>query len=152
MSAGGSLSPGCRRLAPVVAVQSHRYVEHVGEIELAVEAASEEGLLAEAASAFRELVDGSLPHGAPLRREIELPVETPALLLVDWLDELVFLAEVEGFVPDRVAELRLDGDRLRATVDGVRGRPRHLVKAVTLHDLAVTCDQRVWHARVVLGV
>ena len=152
MSSGGGLSPGCRRLARAGAVQSHRFVEHVGEIELAVEAASQEGLLAEAATAFRELVDGSLADGAPLCREIELPVETPALLLVDWLGELVFLAEVEGFVPGRVVELQLGGDRLRATVDGVGGRPRHLVKAVTLHDLAVTCDQGVWHARVVLDV
>ena len=133
-------------------MHSHRFVEHVGEIELAVEAASEEALLAEAAAAFRELVDGSLAHGAPLRREIELPVETPELLLVDWLAELVFLAEVEGFVPGRVTELRLGGDRLHATVDGVRGRPRHLVKAVTLHDLAVTCDRGVWRGRVVLDV
>lgn len=133
-------------------MHSHRFVEHVGEIELAVEAASEEGLLAEAATAFRELVDGSLPHGAPLRCEIDLPAETPSLLLVDWLGELVFLAEVEGFVPERVAELELSRGRLRATVEGARGRPRHLVKAVTLHDLAVSCEKGVWHGRVVLDV
>jgi hypothetical protein len=57
-----------------------------------------------------------------------LPEVEPSLLLVDWLNELVFLAEVEGFVPESVERLEL-GDGLQATLAAVRGRPRHLVKA-----------------------
>jgi SHS2 domain-containing protein len=130
----------------------HELVEHVGEVELALEAASEEGLFSEAADAFRELVDGGPAQGEALRREIELAGPELARLLVDWLDELVFLAEVQAFVPQRVAALELDGTGLRATVEGVRGRPRHLVKAATLHRLDVTQEGKVWRARVVLDV
>jgi SHS2 domain-containing protein len=129
----------------------HRLVEHVGEIELALEATSEAGLFAEAAAAFGELVDGSRPRGEPFRRHVSLAGAERPLLLVDWLNELVFLAEVEGFVPERVERLDLESG-LSATVVGVRGRPRHLVKAATLDDLEVSHDRKGWHARVVLDV
>lgn len=130
----------------------HRFVEHVAEVELALEATSEAGLFSEAAAAFRELVDGRAAQGPTLRHHVELPPEEPALLLKDWLDELVFLAEVEAFVPQEVDEIDLHGGGLRATVDGVRGRPRHVVKGATLHGLEVTHEGELWRARVVLDV
>ena len=130
---------------------AHRFAEHVSEVELELEGSSQADLYVEALAAFRELVDGATAHGAAFRREIVLPEAECSLLLVDWLNELVFLAEVEGFVPQRVERLEL-GDGLRATLAGVRGRPRHLVKAATLHDLELSNRGEVWHARVVLDV
>jgi protein archease len=132
-------------------VTAHRFVEHVGEIELEFEGSSEADLYAEALAAFRELVDSATTHGAAFQREVVLPDVEPSLLLVDWLNELVFLAEVEGFVPERVERLEF-GEGLRATLIGAHGRPRHLVKAATLHDLELTSRGEVWHARVVLDV
>jgi SHS2 domain-containing protein len=133
-------------------MHGYRFVEHVGEIELALEAGSEAGLYREAAHAFRKLVDGVPPAGAACDRLVELRSGEPARLLADWLNELVFLAEVEAFVPLRVRELDLDAGGLRARLDGVRGRPRHLVKAATLHDLELEHEGEVWRARVVLDV
>ena len=130
----------------------HRLAEHVGEVELALEAASEATLFSEATAAFRELVDGGRPQGEPLRHEVSLGPAEPALLLVDWLNELVFLAEVEAFVPERVTEIELDESGLRATLHGARGRPRHLVKGATLHRLDFGRSGEVWRARVVLDV
>jgi SHS2 domain-containing protein len=128
----------------------HRLVEHVGEVELALDAPTEAALFAEATAAFRELVDGSQSRGAPLRHRVVLAGTEPALL-ADWLNELVFLAEVEAFVPERIEGLELAGG-LEATIVGARGRPRHLVKAATLHDLEVSRTDEGWSARVVLDV
>ena len=130
----------------------YRMVEHVGEVELELEGASEADVFDAAASAFRELVDGSAAAREPFRREIALGPDDAEILLADWLDELVFLAEVEGFVPLQVVELGLRGGRLRSVVEGIRGHPRHLVKGVTLHELALTQDEEGWHGRVVLDV
>jgi SHS2 domain-containing protein len=130
---------------------SHRYVEHVGEVQLELEGPSETDLYVEALAAFRALVDGSTADGPAVRHEIALPDAEPPLLLVDWLNELVFLAEVEGFVPERVEHLEL-GEGLRATLAGARGRPRHLVKAATVHGLELSHEGEVWRARVVLDV
>jgi SHS2 domain-containing protein len=131
---------------------AHRFVEHTGELELSVEAPTEAGVFEEALAAFRTLVGGDGGSGTPARHELDLAAADRALLLVAWLDELVFLAEVEDFLPDRVVDLVLEDDRLRAAVEGRRGRPPHLVKAVTLNDLEWRQEGGSWHARVVLDV
>ena len=75
-----------------------------------------------------------------------------AALLAAWLEELVFLAETEEFVPERVAEMELAPGTLRARVEGRHATPRHLVKSVTYHRLEVRRDATGWVARVVLDV
>jgi SHS2 domain-containing protein len=128
-----------------------RWVDHTAELELEIEASSEEAVFAEALAAFAELVgDGS---GQPVSREVKVEADDHALLLVEWLSELVYLAEAEQLVPERVTSLELEGGSLRAIVEGRRGEPRNLVKAVTLHRLELQPDDRVgWRARVVLDV
>jgi SHS2 domain-containing protein len=128
-----------------------RWVDHTSELELEIEAPSEAAVFAEALTAFAELAgDGS---GPVVLREIEADASDRALLLVDWLNELVYLAETEQFVPERLVSLEVADGKLRAEVEGRRGEPRHLVKAVTLYRLELRRDAKVgWRARVVLDV
>jgi protein archease len=130
---------------------AHRFVEHPGEVELELEAASERGLFEAALGAFGELV-GTGEDGELVVYEVELAANDHALLLVDWLSELVFLAEMEQFVPERLVAFALSDSRLRATVKGRRSHPRHLVKAVSLNHLDLGHDGGLWHGRVVLDV
>ena len=130
---------------------AHRFAEHVGEVEVELEASSERGIFESALAAFAELV-GADAAGEPASHELELTASDRALLLVDWLNELVFLAETARFVPERVDSFELADCRLRATVAGHRGSPRHLVKAVTLSRLALEQEGGMWHGRVVLDV
>jgi SHS2 domain-containing protein len=130
----------------------YRWVEHTSELELHIEAPTEAAVFADALAAFAELVtdDGS-PDSE--RRQIEVRAEKRDMLLVEWLSELLYLAEVEGFVPERLTDLRLDDGGLHATVRGHCGEPRHLVKAVTLHRLALErAANGGWRAQVVLDV
>ncbi len=143
--------PGAGSRAMLPAMTAYRFAEHGGEVELELEAATEAGIFEAALEAFAELVSSD-EEGAAIRHEISLDEGDRCLLLVDWLGELIFLAEVEQFVPDRLASFKLTGDRLRATVIGRRGRPRHLVKAVTLNDLQLSQEGGAWHGRVVLDV
>lgn len=129
----------------------YRWVEHTAEIELRIEAPTEEAILADALAAFSELV-GGVEEGEPARHEVVVAGPDPAARLVEWLEELVFLAETEDFVPERATKLELRGGELRAEVDGRRDRPAHLVKAVTYHGLEVEERDDGWHARVVLDV
>lgn len=128
----------------------HRFVEHTGELELVVQAPTETGIFEEALAAFRSIV--GVGDGETVRRDIEVSAPDRESLLVAWLGELVFLAEIEGFVPDRAASLALAEGRLRAAVVGHFGRPSHLVKAVTLNSLELREEGGSWHARVVLDV
>jgi SHS2 domain-containing protein len=128
-----------------------RWVEHTAELELEINAPSQAGVFESALEALAEIAgDG---EGPPATHELELEADEPALLLVEWLSELVYLGEAEGFVPERAAALEVRDRRLRARVEGRRGRPAHLVKAVTLHRLELREDDTVgWRARVVLDV
>ena len=129
----------------------YRWVEHTAELELRIDAPTQEAMLADALDAFAELVGGDA-EGEHARHEIVVSAADPAVRLVDWLEELVFLAETEDFVPERLSALELGAGGLRAEVEGRRDRPAHLVKAVTYHDLAVEERGDGWHARLVLDV
>jgi SHS2 domain-containing protein len=123
----------------------------MSEVELAIEAESEARVFEDAFEAFAELVGDGAGDGDE-RRDVSLAGDDRAALLVDWLEELVYLADVQQFVPERIEQLRVHERTLTATVVGHLGDPRSLVKAVTRHDLAFEARDGGWRARVVLDV
>lgn len=129
----------------------YRWVEHTAELELAISADTEEAVLADALAALAELQETD-EASEPARREISLEASDRPALLAAWLDELVYLAESEGFVAERLETLELAGTRLRALVEGRRGEPRPLVKGVTYHRLEFDRHADGWRARAVLDV
>jgi SHS2 domain-containing protein len=129
----------------------YRWVEHTAEVELHIDAETREAVFAEALAAFAELVSRG-GEGEPAEHVVAIEAQDDASLLVGWLEELVFLAETEDLVPMRVDGLELSGGRLAAHVVGRRGRPAHLVKAVTYHGLEFAQREGMWRAQVVLDV
>jgi SHS2 domain-containing protein len=130
---------------------AYRWVEHTSELELEIEAPSESAVFLEALDAFAELMANERSVDSE-RRDVEVRGDDRESLLVAWLEELVFLAERDGFVPERATELDVGDGLARATLRGHAGEPRHLVKAVTLHRLLFAADGKGWQARVVLDV
>jgi len=127
------------------------WVEHTGEVELVIEGPSAPDVLGEAADAIASLLVDHL-QGTPSEREIEISASDRPALLVAWLDELVYLAETDGFAPERVVEISCSERSAKATIEGRVGRPTYLIKAVTYHHLAFEpCGDR-WKGRVVLDV
>lgn len=128
-----------------------RWIDHTAELELELEAPSEEGLFEVAFDAMRELLSG--PETAErVEVDVELEGSDRALLIADWLGELAYLGETRGLVPDRLAWFELDDRGARARVEGAAGHPPHLVKGVTYHRLALGRADGGWRARVVLDV
>ena len=109
-------------------------------------------MFVEALAALSELLGREPPQGAAVRRELDLAAPDRGALLADWLAELAYLAEADGFVPRQVERFELGGDSLSATVVGHLGAPPHLVKAVTYHRLEFAGAGDEWRARVVLDV
>ncbi|HEV8603374.1 MAG TPA: archease [Gaiellaceae bacterium] len=126
------------------------WVDHTAELELHIEAETLRDVFAEALEAFAELVGNS--EGEPAVHELLLTAADRASLLVQWLEELVYLADTQAFVPWRATSLKVGRTELRARVEGVRGSPRPLVKAVTYHGLELARREGAWRARVVLDV
>jgi SHS2 domain-containing protein len=132
----------------------YRWVEHTGELELEIEAQTEAGVFEQGFAAMRELLGGDdePETGTQITRRVALEGSDRAVLLADWLAELAYLAETDGFVPMRVSALELAGTRLEAVVRGSEGQPPHLVKAATYHRLTFEHAGDAWRATVVLDV
>lgn len=74
------------------------FVPHTADIAVRVRARTEEAVFAVAAAAFTEaLTERRAVLGTAMRR-VELAGAELDLLLVDWLEELLFLFETEGFL------------------------------------------------------
>lgn len=130
---------------------SYRWVPHTAELELELDAPSEEEIFADALRALGELLGGP-STGPPTRIELALSGGDRAVLLTDFIDELVFQAETEDLVPSELARIELTADALAASVVCRPGAPPHIVKGATYHRLAFGRDRSGVHARVVLDV
>jgi SHS2 domain-containing protein len=132
----------------------YRWVDHTAELELRVEAPTEAGVFEEALAALGDLLAerSERDGGESDRFEVDASAPDRATLLAEWLSELVYLVETEGFIPERVDELMLSSDGLHAAVRGRRASPPHLVKAVTYHRLSLEERDGAWRATVVLDV
>lgn len=100
---------------------------------------------------MRGLLQSSRRAPAP-PREVRLSAPDGAALLADWLSELAYLAESEGFVPERLEWLELGETELAARLEGFTGEPPHLVKAATYHRLSLAPAGSRWRATAVLDV
>jgi SHS2 domain-containing protein len=129
----------------------YRWVEHTAELGLEIEARTEAEVFEEALAALRELIgdEGSGPESS---HPVELSAPDRPALLAAWIEELVFIAERHDVVPERVEDFRLQDEALSATVRARAGPVRHLVKAVTYHELTFERSGDGWRAYAVLDV
>jgi len=132
---------------------THAFQEHVGEVQLRIEAASLEELFAEAARALAELIGTPSDEPSGPWREVTVDARDREALLVAWLDELIARTEIDGL---RYAEVVVEGltaHELRARIRGVPiAESRTAVKAATLHDIRIDSGPGGVSATVVLDV
>jgi SHS2 domain-containing protein len=123
---------------------SHEVVDHTSEIRLRIRAGSLAELLAEAGRALARLeLRGGKTTGTGDWRPLTVSAGDRAALLAEWLNELIFLAEAERWVPidfeiERAGNNSAGGTEVRARARGVSiEQSSGLVKAATLHGLRV---------------
>ena len=133
---------------------SHELLDHTSELRLRVRAASLGELLGEAGRALGALELAGRPADPSGHwREIELRAADHGALLVDWLNELLYLAETERWVPVEFLVEHADESAARVRARGVPvPRAPGFVKAATFHDLRIEEVPGGWEAEVVLDV
>ncbi len=120
-----------------------------GQLELTVEDETLEGVFVESLVALGDLLTEER-GGEPLEHRIDVTADDRADLLARWLEELIRLAEVDGFVPERVVDMFVDEGRAVALVFGQRLEPQTAVKAVRDRRLEQRGAEHGWRARVLL--
>lgn len=131
----------------------YRELEHTADLAIEVWGDDWASLLAHAAEAVFALEGLPDERGEPVLHEVAVHAPERETLLVDWLNELLFLSETLEEVYTTFA-VRLAGDTaLTATVEGYKGHPtKRRIKAATFYDLRVTCRPGRCEARVVFDV
>lgn len=131
----------------------HSFEEHTGEVAVLLESPTLEGLFVEAASALAELLSGEPPRPSSEPERVELQTSDLEALLVEWVNELIFLSETRKKVYSAFELERLSERELVAQVRG--GEPETIktaVKAATFHRLRIVQGPQGYSATLVLDV
>jgi len=134
-----------------------QYLDHTADVAVVARGADPAGTFASAARAMFEIM-ADLRNVSELEsRDVEVASDDLEGLLVDWLNELLFLFDTEQLLLSRFEVHGVRGNGLRATVYGERIDParHHLkrgIKAVTYHLLEVKCEDSGCWARVLFDV
>jgi SHS2 domain-containing protein len=145
------------------AAASHFPLDHTADLGVEIDAPSREALFAEAAIGLADTLTDTGAVAPSIERRLELEAQDDELLLVDFLSEVLFLFETEGFLV-AAAAVELEGGgaspssvRLRATLRGaeydeIEHPLRSLVKAITYHGLRIWRDGERFRARVLFDL
>jgi SHS2 domain-containing protein len=129
-------------------------IEHTADRALRIFGQSWEELLINAVHGMNSLIISKLPGGPRnLKRAFDLKAFDAECLLVAWLSELAYWAEVESQVFDRFTFHDLSFTHLKSTAKGITlKRVERHIKAVTYHDLTIVTNSEGLSATVVFDV
>lgn len=134
-----------------------REIEHTADLGIEVEADTLGELFRRAGLALFSLMV-SLEKVEPREgREERVQAEGWEDLLHDWLSRLLCSFLQEGFIAVTITIDEIDSTHIRARLVGEKlDYDRHEfeteIKAVTYHQLSVTCENGRWRARVIFDV
>jgi protein archease len=138
-------------------MQPFRVLEHTADIGFEAFGASREEVFANAGKALVDLIVdlSSIAPREELRIEVEGP--DPPGLLVNWLSEILFLQDAEGWLLCDFAVRSLRDTAIITIGRGERFDPgRHqiklLVKAITYHQLILEQAAQAWRAQVYVDI
>lgn len=132
---------------------SFRLIEHTADMGIEAVGDSLGDLFAQAAQGLMEMISAGAQASVREERMVEMAAGDSGELLVNWLNEILFLFEHKGFFPVEFEVEEAGEDHLRARVRGEPFDPaRHPVerevKSVTYHMLQIEPADGAWRARV----
>jgi SHS2 domain-containing protein len=132
----------------------YRFEEHTSEVQVQLESTGLAGLFVEAGRALAELMGAELDAPAEGEQEdVRLAAADRNALLVSWVNELIYRAEVGK---KAYTEFRIHSLSERDLHASIRGREdadlSSPVKAATYHGLRITETPAAFSATVVLDV
>jgi len=125
-------------------------LDHTADLALHVWGGDLKDLFVAAATGMFSLLAEAAPAGAPVRFELHLTALDAESLLVDWLNELLYLCTTEDVVGTEFLFTVLTPTELHAEVVGLpAGERRAGIKAATYHMLAVVAVEAGYETEIV---
>ena len=136
---------------------AYEILEHPADIGLRARGATQAELFENAAAGMMEIVAD--PAGVAERESKPIAADAGdrEALLVNFLQEILWLVDGEGWLPRRVAVEKIGETRVSAIAfgeprDAARHEMRLIVKAVTYHQLSVRQAPGGWEAEVYFDI
>ncbi len=131
--------------------------DHPADLELTIRGKNLAELFSTAARAAAETIAPGPASGGSTVKRIELTAPSREELLVAWLNEIIYLIQVERIVPRSFEFPVLSEDRLLARARCRRAGPSSLqggaeIKAATYHALSLRKAKSGWVAHVILDL
>ena len=128
-------------------------ISHTADWSIRVWAEDLAGLLTESARGMYKLSHAEQGEGAKTKRELSLEAVDAESLLVEFLEELLYLSESEGLIFDQFDILEIKETKLNAMMEGRALRLQEKeIKAVTFHNLAIRESERGLEVEIVFDV
>jgi SHS2 domain-containing protein len=132
----------------------YEIIEHTADVGIEASDPTLEGLFEQTARGLFEIL-GAWDPGAGDEAELHLEPADLGGLLVDWLNELLFIQDTKDIVFTHLELGKVDAEGLTATI-GTKPRTTTLegtaVKAATYHRLSVEKGRDGWRSRVYVDV
>ncbi len=132
-------------------------IEHTADVGIMAYGRDLAELFANAALALFSLITDARSIEQKAQRKAEVSGKDTENLLVEWLNDLIYIFDVERMVFSRFDVSELTGTRLQAVchgenLDPSKHRLKMGVKAATYHMLALDKERGIYRARVILDV
>ncbi len=128
-----------------------------GDVGLNVYGKTLENIFQQAAIGLFSLITDIKNMEINATKKIKIRADDYESLLINWLNELVFLFDSEGFIGKRVKILELTEKKLIALIDGdFFDEKKHskgvLIKAATYHKLKLERKNTGWKATILFDI
>ena len=137
--------------------RSFEVIDHTADVGIIAYGAEIKQVFVNAALALFSLITELEDVGEELKYDVEVASEDRESLLVEWLNELVYLFDAEHVLLQRFDIQELSNTRLNAACYGEKFDPsRHRiktgVKAATYHMLRIDKDNKGYKAQVIFDI
>lgn len=131
---------------------SFQEIEHTADWAFRVSGHNFSELLKNAALGVAELEKWPAISGREVTRDVQIVGNDRESLLVNWLNELLFLSEKYGEAYYLIEFIEITETRLRARIRGHKGAsPTRKIKAVTFHRIHIERNGS-WNVTIVVDV
>jgi SHS2 domain-containing protein len=132
-------------------------IDHTADIGIVAYGADIKQVFANAALGLYNLMVDLDDFKENVQRDIELSAEDVEVLLVEWLNELIYIFDVEHIVFKRFEIEELTDTQIRARCFGERIKPgqrklKREIKAATYHMLRIGKDNGSYRAQVIFDI
>ena len=132
-------------------------IDHTADVGIIAYGVDIKQLFSNAALALFSLITEPESITEKLHRGLEISSEDRDNLLVEWLNELIYLFDAEHVLFNRFDIASLSNKRLKATcygekIDPLRHRIKIGVKAATYHMLKVDKDSNGYKAQIIFDI